>query len=71
MARPAGRSLQRRLVGPGRLGAPADVNGLVRWLLSEEAAYVTEVAEAKTAALRMSLKAVEDDGMPLLGETAR
>ena len=29
-----------------------------------------EVAEAKTAALRMSLKAVEEDGMPFLGETA-
>ena len=28
-----------------------------------------EVATAKTAALRMSLKAVEEDGMPFLGET--
>ncbi len=36
----------------------------------EEAAYVREVAAAKTAALRMSLKAVEEDGMPFLGETA-
>ena len=35
----------------------------------EEAAYVQEVAVAKTAALRMSLKAVEDDGMPFVGET--
>ena len=33
----------------------------------EEAAYVREVAAAKTAALRMSLKAVEEDGMPFLG----
>ena len=37
---------------------------------TEEDAYVREVAEAKTAALRMSLKAVEEDRMPFLGETA-
>jgi hypothetical protein len=36
---------------------------------SEEAIYVREVAMAKTAALRMSLKAVEQDGMPFLGQT--
>jgi hypothetical protein len=35
----------------------------------EEEAYVREVATAKTAALRMSLKAVEEDGMPFVGET--
>jgi hypothetical protein len=35
----------------------------------EEAGYVREVAEAKTAALRMSLKAVAQDGMPFVGET--
>jgi hypothetical protein len=35
----------------------------------EEAAYVLEVAAAKTAALRMSLKAVEEDLMPFVGET--
>ena len=34
----------------------------------EEAAYVREVARQKTAALRMSLKAVEE-GMPFRGET--
>jgi len=34
----------------------------------EEAAYVREVAEAKTSALRMSLDAVERQGMPFLGE---
>ena len=34
----------------------------------EESAYVHDVAEAKTAALRMSLKAVEEDGMPFVGE---
>ncbi len=36
----------------------------------EESAYVRDVAEQKTAALRMSLKAAED-GMPFLGETGR
>jgi hypothetical protein len=35
----------------------------------EEAAYVRDVASQKTAALRMSLKAVEEQGMPFLGET--
>lgn len=34
----------------------------------EEAAYVRDVAAAKTAALRMSLRAVEQDGLPFLGE---
>ena len=34
----------------------------------EEAAYVREVAEQKTAALRTSLYAVEDQGMPFRGE---
>jgi hypothetical protein len=35
----------------------------------EETAYVREVASQKTAALRMSLDAVERQGMPFLGET--
>jgi hypothetical protein len=35
---------------------------------AEEAGYVREVAEAKTAALRMSLDAVERQGMPFVGE---
>ncbi len=34
----------------------------------EESAYVREVAEAKTAALRMSLDAVKRQGMPFVGE---
>ena len=37
----------------------------------EEAAYVREVAIQKTAALRMSLDAVERQHMPFLGETGR
>jgi hypothetical protein len=36
----------------------------------EEAAYVREVADQKTAALRMSLDAVERQGMPFRGEEA-
>lgn len=35
---------------------------------AEEAAYVRDVAGQKTAALRMSLKAVEEQNMPFLGE---
>ncbi len=35
----------------------------------EEAAYVREVVAQKTAALRMSLDAVERQGMPFVGET--
>lgn len=35
----------------------------------EEAAYVREVAEQKTAALRMSLDAVDRQGMPFVGES--
>jgi hypothetical protein len=35
---------------------------------AEEAAYVRDVASQKTAALRMSLDAVERQGMPFLGE---
>jgi hypothetical protein len=34
----------------------------------EEATYVREVAEQKTAALRMSLDAVERQAMPFVGE---
>ena len=34
----------------------------------EEAAYVREVAAAKTSALQMSLDAVERQGMPFVGE---
>lgn len=36
---------------------------------AEEAAYVREVADQKTAALRMSLDAVERQNMPFVGET--
>ena len=52
------------------VGRPVDsVRGRVM-TPDEETAYVRDVATAKTAALRMSLKAVEEDGMPFLGETS-
>ena len=37
--------------------------------LEEEAAYVREVAIAKTAVLRMSVEALTRHGMPFVGET--
>jgi len=37
--------------------------------VSEESAYVLAVATAKLAVLRLSLSAVEEDGMPFVGET--
>lgn len=36
---------------------------------AETAAYVRDVATQKTAALRMSLKAVEEQNMPFVGES--
>ena len=51
------------------VGRPADAVRGRAMTPEEEADYVQEVAVAKTAALRMSLKAVEDDGMPFVGET--
>ncbi|MFL5726664.1 MAG: hypothetical protein ACJ765_08345 [Chloroflexota bacterium] len=50
------------------VGKPKDVVRGRRMTPDEEANYVREVAEAKTAALRMSLDAVERQGMPFVGE---
>lgn len=50
------------------VGRPAAPKGR-RMTPDEEAAYVREVAEQKTAALRTSLDAVERLRMPFLGET--
>jgi hypothetical protein len=36
---------------------------------AETVAYVRDVADQKTAALRMSLHAIEDQNMPFVGET--
>jgi hypothetical protein len=50
------------------VGKPRDIIRGRPLTPEEEAAYVREVAEAKTAALRMSLDAVERQGMPFVGE---
>ncbi len=50
------------------VGRPADAVRGRPMTPAEEAAYVREVARAKTAALQMSLEAVERFGMPFLGE---
>lgn len=50
------------------VGRPADAVRGRAMTTDEEAAYVREVAAAKTAALRMSLRAVEVDGMPFVGQ---
>jgi hypothetical protein len=51
------------------VGKPKDVVRGRRMTEAEEADYVREVSEQKTAALRMSLDAVERQGMPFFGET--
>jgi hypothetical protein len=51
------------------VGKPKDIVRGRPMTPNEEAAYVREVAEQKTAALRMSLDAVERQGMPFVGET--
>jgi hypothetical protein len=51
------------------VGKPGDVVRGREMSPDEEAAYVREVAGQKTAALRMSLDAVERQGMPFRGET--
>ena len=50
------------------VGKPRDVVRGRPMTQEEESAYVREVAQAKTAALRASLDAVERQGMPFLGE---
>jgi hypothetical protein len=51
------------------VGKPKDIVRGRAMTADEEAAYVREVASQKTAALRMSLDAVERQGMPFVGET--
>lgn len=51
------------------VGKPKDIVRGRAMTAEEEAAYVREVAEQKTAALRMSLDAVERQGMPFVGES--
>ena len=51
------------------VGKPKDIVRGRSMTPDEEAAYVREVATQKTAALRMSLDAVERQRMPFVGET--
>lgn len=51
------------------VGKPKGIVRGRRMTEDEEAAYVREVARQKTAALRMSLDAVERQRMPFVGET--
>lgn len=50
------------------VGKPKDIVRGRPMTRDEEVAYVREVADAKTSALRMSLDAVERQGMPFVGE---
>jgi hypothetical protein len=50
------------------VGRPADAVRGRAMTAREEAAYVRQVAVAKSAALRMSLRAVEEDDMPFVGQ---
>jgi hypothetical protein len=52
------------------VGRPTDAIRGRPMTADEEAAYVRDVAAAKSAALRMSLRTVEEDGMPFVGEEA-
>ena len=52
-----------------QVGRPREIVRGRRMTPEEEAAYVREVAVAKTAVLRMSLDAVDRLAMPFVGET--
>lgn len=52
-----------------QVGRPGDVVRGRPMTADEEAAYVRDVATAKTAVLRMSVEALTRHGMPFLGET--
>ncbi len=63
----------RQLIAEGeRLTANPSQAALRVWLQltdDEEAAYVRDVASAKTAVLKMSVEALTRHGMPFVGET--
>ena len=52
-----------------QVGRPSDIVRGRPMTGDEEAAYVREVATAKTAVLRMSVEALTRHGMPFVGET--
>ena len=51
------------------VGRPDDAIRGRQMTASEETDYVRQVAVQKTAALRMSLRAVDEQNMPFVGET--
>jgi hypothetical protein len=64
----AGGSMDRYHLSWLMVGKPKQIIRGRALTPDEESAYVREVADAKTAALRMSLDAVERQGMPFVGE---
>ncbi len=52
-----------------QVGRPSDAVRGRAMAADEEAAYVRDVATAKTAVLRMSVEALTRHGMPFVGET--
>ena len=52
-----------------QVGRPRDIVRGRSMTLDEEAAYVREVAAAKTAVLQMSVEALTRHAMPFVGET--
>jgi hypothetical protein len=52
-----------------QVGRPSEIVRGRAMTADEEAAYVREVASAKTAVLRMSVEALTRHGMPFVGET--
>jgi len=52
-----------------QVGRPTDIVRGRPMTADEEAAYVRQVATAKTAVLRMSVEALTRHGMPFVGET--
>jgi hypothetical protein len=52
-----------------QVGRPSSIVRGRPMTAEEEAAYVREVAAAKTAVLRMSVEALTRHGMPFVGET--
>jgi len=65
------RRLSERMVAASDAAREEVGNARTSWPFSpdEEEAYVRDVAAQKTAALRMSLKAADEDRMPFVGET--
>ena len=66
---PAWGSMDRYHLAWLQVGRPSAIVRGRPMTPEEEAAYVREVAAAKTAVLRMSVEALTRHGMPFVGET--